>query len=86
MEERELLLRLVYRALIDIRMASADGDARTSWRIANLLHNIPLAMIRGEGRKVLDELTGKAEGLGMSSWMHVALRDIKANEGGGETV
>lgn len=84
MENNELLLRLLYRAFIDIRLASNSGDTRTSGSLSNLLHNIPLAMINSDGNEVLEKLTERAQMLGMSSWLRVALSDIlPANESSG---
>ena len=80
MESNELLLRLIYRAFIDIRLASTSGDTRTISSISNLLHNIPLAMIRNDGDEVLKQLTERSEMLGMSSWLRVSLSDIGPSE------
>lgn len=81
MESGEKLLRLMYRAFVDIRLAAADGDARRAGSISNLVHNIPLAMIRGHADDVLARLTERANSLGMASWLKVAIDDVEASQG-----
>jgi hypothetical protein len=79
-DHNEQLLRLLYRALIDIRSASADGDARACGRFANLVHNIPIAMVQPGGRDILGELIERAEMLGMSSWINAAMSDFRSED------
>lgn len=81
MESRDLLFRLLYRALIDIRMASMDGNVRATGEISNLVHNVPLAMINSDADDVLNKLAERAQVLGMSSWLQTALKDISQNDG-----
>lgn len=81
MESRDLLFRLLYRALIDIRMVSMDGNVRAAGGISNLVHNVPLAMINSDADDALNKLAERAQVLGMSSWLQTALKDISQNDG-----
>lgn len=86
MQNRDILLSLIYRAFLDIRLAAKDGNARVAERLSDLLHSLPLAMIKcGDDRAcdgiVLQDLRKRAEMLGLSQWIETAMDDIHANEG-----
>lgn len=86
MDDRDVLLRLLYRAFLDIRMAARDGNAKVGERLSDLLHTLPLAMLKcGDNRNcdsiVLSELKKRAEMFGLTQWLETALHDIAINDG-----
>lgn len=85
MQDRDILLRLLYRAFLDIRLAARDGNAQVGEKLSNLLHTLPLAMLKcGDDRAcdgvVLRDLRKRAAVLGLSKWLDTALHDIAVNE------
>ncbi|WP_129780724.1 hypothetical protein [Peristeroidobacter soli] len=85
MQDRDILLRLLYRAFLDIRLAARAGNVQVGEALSNLLHTLPLAMLKcGDDRAcdsvVLEDLKKRAEMLGLSKWLDTALRDVAVNE------
>jgi hypothetical protein len=77
MRAEEVLLRLLYRALLDIRMASSSGDTRRAAHIANLMHNVPLAMLSEDKEVVLKQLMERAQLFESLQWVEAALADMR---------
>lgn len=48
MTEKEYILKLMYLAFLDIRVASHAQDSRTCFILSDLFHTIPLQMNRAE--------------------------------------
>jgi len=48
MTEKEYLLKLMYMAFLDIRVASHAQESHTCFVLADLFHTIPLQMNRAE--------------------------------------
>lgn len=48
MTEKEYILRLMYCAFLDIRIASYSQDSHTCFILADIFHNVPLQMNRAE--------------------------------------
>ena len=42
MTDKEYLLKLMYAAFLDIRIASYSQDSRTCFMLSDIFHNIPL--------------------------------------------
>ena len=86
MQDRDTLLKILYRGFLDIRLAARGGNLPAAEKLSNLLHTIPLAIVKcGDDpscdRELLHDLFNRAAVLGMSKWVEVALHDIKMNEG-----
>jgi hypothetical protein len=48
MTEKEYILKLMYAAFLDSRIASYSKDSHTSFVLADIFHNVPLQMNRAE--------------------------------------
>jgi hypothetical protein len=48
MSIKEKILRLLYLALIDIRAAADQGNTKACFVLSDLMHNIPLQILRVE--------------------------------------
>jgi len=72
-----LLYRLLYIALLDLRMEAHDTKNEEAWRVANLFHRIPLQLARvgaGDGSyaDLLAQLREDAQRLGCAAWLERA--------------
>ena len=72
-----LLYRLLYIALIDLRMEAHDTKNEEAWRVAHLFHRIPLQLARvgaGDGSyaDLLAQLREDAQQLGCAAWLEHA--------------
>jgi hypothetical protein len=82
--ENELLVyKILARGLLDIRIASHEGNSRVAFEIADLLHNVPrqLERVRKEGAdcvEILDWIRMRAEQKGIIKWLDNALSSDKA--------
>jgi hypothetical protein len=79
----ELLNRLLYRALIEIRDQGREGGSKAVFHLADLFHTIPLQLDRVlEGQatyeEVLQALEAKAAEKGMERWLHAAVSEIES--------
>ncbi len=69
--------RLLYIALIDLRMEAHDTKNEEAWRVAHLFHRIPLQLARvgaGDGSytDLLAQLQGDAQRLNCAAWLERA--------------
>lgn len=48
MADKEFILKLMYVAFIDIRIASQARDSHTCFALADIFHNVPLQMIKAD--------------------------------------
>ena len=69
--------RLLYIALIDLRMEAHDTKNEEAWRVAHLFHRIPLQLARvgaGDGSytDLLAQLREDARRLGCAAWLERA--------------
>ena len=72
-----LLYRLLYIALIDLRMEAHDTQNEEAWRVAHLFHTIPLRLARvadGDGSytDLLAQPREDAQRLGCVAWLERA--------------
>ncbi len=57
MTEKERILKLLYAALLDIRVAAYSQDSRTCFVLADIFHNVPLQLNRADkGEKSYAEI------------------------------
>ena len=87
MDDLELVHRLLYYALIDIRDASRESNDKVSYHLADLFHNIPLQMgdaaIGGRTHSdVLESLRKRAEEKDCGRWLSDRLQQIHSRDAG----
>ena len=67
--EKDLLLYVLYNALLLIRARSSDTDS-INFDISNLLHNVPLQWMAGESDKeIYQKLLLNAKGAFIEQWL-----------------
>lgn len=81
MADKEYILKLLYRAFLDIRIASYSKDSHTSFVLADIFHNVPLQMNQAEkGEKSYADIViwiqKKCEERNCTSWLDNANADI----------
>jgi hypothetical protein len=77
-EPRERIYRLLYLALVDMRVEAYEAQNSTLFHLADLFHNIPLQMERvanGEGTysEILSSLQTRAAEKGCLDWLSKAM-------------
>ncbi|NJL33331.1 MAG: hypothetical protein HC893_05065 [Chloroflexaceae bacterium] len=79
MQSRELLHRLIYRALIEIREEAYRIQNKKLFHISDLIHNLPLQLERGIENKSYDEILStlqvRATEKGSEIWLENAIKD-----------
>ena len=78
---KRVLYRLLFDALIEVRLLGYENDNRAVFVLADLLHNLPLQfdrLDRGEipVEDVMHELEARAHRLGVERWLHGRLGEI----------
>ena len=81
MNSETLVFKLLARALLDIRIASLEGNSKMAFEIADVFHNVPYQIERIQGgngsyQEVVDWLEMRCEQKGMKSWLQNAIADI----------
>lgn len=81
MTEKEYILKLVYMALLDIRVASHAQDSHTCFILSDLFHTIPLQMNRAEKGEIsyadiVTWIQKKCEERKCLSWLETATANI----------
>jgi len=81
MTEKEYIYKLMYRAFLDIRVASHSQDSQTCFVLADVFHNVPLQMIQADkGKKsyadIVTSIQQKCEARKCTSWLENATTDI----------
>ena len=81
MTEKEHILKLMYRAFLDIRIASDSQDSHTCFVLSDIFHNIPLQINQADkGEKsyadIVTWIQEKCEERNCKSWLDNATTDI----------
>jgi len=77
--EKNLLLYIIYEALLLIRSRSSSNSDDISFELANLLHNVPLQLMAGESNEdVYKKFLHHAKGEFMERWIKM-VQDKFAN-------
>ncbi|MCX7257016.1 MAG: hypothetical protein NTZ64_09830 [Polaromonas sp.] len=81
MNKETLVLKLVAYALLEIRIASHEGNSRLAFEIADVFHNVPYQIERikiGDGnyQEIINWLEMRCEQKGMTSWLKNAIAGI----------
>jgi hypothetical protein len=76
------ILKLIARALIEVRSFASEGDNNACYALADLFHNIPyqLQVARDEGggfEKIIDWIRMRSEQKKMKDWFESALKDCE---------
>ena len=80
MREKELIYKLIYQVLIEIREEATLRDNKKILCLSDLMHNIPLRLLKAENGNdyegLLKDVTERAESIGMASWLKNALSQL----------
>ncbi len=81
MTEKEYILKLMYAAFLDIRIASYSKDSHTSFVLADIFHNVPLQINLADKGKmsyadIVAWIQAKCEQRNAQSWLDNATANI----------
>ncbi len=81
MKIKELILRLLYLAFLDIRAASHEGNMKKCLVLSDLMHNIPLQLFRvekenGDYQEILDWIYMRCKQMKCEFWLDNALSQL----------
>jgi hypothetical protein len=81
MTEKEYILELMYRAFLDIRIASYSKDSHTCFVLSDVFHNVPAQLIQADKGKgsyadIITWIQEKCEASKCTSWLENATNDI----------
>jgi hypothetical protein len=87
MRRQEIVLRIIYLALIEIREATLPGSVlddvvrKKVFYLSDLVHNAPVALLAdeqrgGDGSAVLDVIRKRARDHGVGLWLDNAIAQI----------
>jgi hypothetical protein len=79
--EKEYILKLMYAAFLDMRIASYSQDSHTCFVLSDIFHNVPLQMNQAEkgAMSYADIVLGiqeKCEERKCTSWLENAITNI----------
>lgn len=82
MTKKEYLFELLYRAFLDIRIASYAKDSHTCFVLSDIFHNIPLQMNRTDKGEVsyaeiIADIKKRCGRRRCTSWLDTATSDIE---------
>jgi hypothetical protein len=77
-----VVMRILARALLDIRIASHDKNSKISFAIADFVHSIPrqveVVMEKGGGYDdIMESLVERAKIKNMTSWLNHVINEIE---------
>ena len=86
MTEKEYLFELLFRAFLDIRVASYAKDSHTCFILADVFHNVPLQMNRADKDEkdyadIVADIKERCERRQCISWLDTATADIAKRHG-----
>ena len=81
MTEKEYIFKLMYRAFLDIRVASYSQDNHTCFVLSDAFHNVPLQMNKADKGEtsyagIVTWIQQKCEARNCTSWLDTATADI----------
>ncbi len=81
MADKEFILKLMYRVLLDIRVASHAQDSHTCFVLSDIFHNVPLQIHRADKGEmgyadIIAWIKKKCEERKCTSWLENATTDI----------
>ncbi len=77
-ETRVLLYKLIYQVLIEIREEATYINNNKIGKLSNLMHNIPLQLLKPEcdHKELLEELKAQANSIGAGRWFENAIKQL----------
>lgn len=86
MTNKEYLFELLFRAFLDIRVASYARDNHNCFVLADVFHNVPLQMnIADKGEmsyaEIIEDIKRRCERRQCISWLDTATSDIARRHG-----
>jgi hypothetical protein len=80
--EKELVCKLLHRALVEIRDRGRESEDKTVFHLANLFHNTPMQLLRASDGAATDEsllnaLRENAARAGCSEWLEARLNELE---------
>jgi hypothetical protein len=81
MTDKEYILKLMYRAFLDIRIASYSQDSHTCFVLSDIFHNVPLQINQADKGKmsyadIVTWIQEKCEERNCKSWLDNATANI----------
>jgi hypothetical protein len=81
MTDKEYIFKLMYRAFLDIRVASYSQESHTCFVLSDIFHNIPLQMNQADKGEmsyadIITWIQEKCEERKCKSWLDNATADI----------
>lgn len=81
MTDKETILELMYRAFLDIRIASYSQDSRTCFMLSDIFHNVPSQINQADKGKmsyadIITYIQKKCEERKCKFWFDNAMADI----------
>lgn len=81
MNKKEKILRLLYFALLDIRAASNEDNTKVCYILSDLMHNIPLQILRvedekGDYQEILNWIRMRCKQMKCESWLDNVLAQL----------
>lgn len=82
MTEKEYLSELLFRAFLDIRIASYAKDSHTCFVLADVFHNVPLQVNRADKgeisyAEIIADIKKRCERRQCTPWLDTATSDIE---------
>jgi hypothetical protein len=78
--KKELLYKLLYQIMIEIREEAYLKENKKIHCLSDLVHNIPLILLKTENENdydtILKKINDKAESLGIQNWLKNALNQL----------
>jgi transcriptional regulator len=73
MNSKEKLYRVIYLALLEIRADANISSDKKTFEISNLIHNLPLKLLKSDGENydeiLSDLIESGSNNKGLSSWL-----------------
>ncbi|MEO5979519.1 MAG: hypothetical protein ABIQ21_20290 [Chryseolinea sp.] len=79
--EKELLFKLVFQALVDIREEATPIENKKIAFLSDLVHNVPLKLLKADDSSktyssILEELRRRATRGGLENWLENAISQL----------
>ena len=78
--KKEQLYKLIYQVLIEVREEATLINNKKILRLSDLVHNIPLQLLKAEKEhdyvEIFKKIGDQAESRGMQSWLKNALSQL----------
>lgn len=83
--EKEKVLKLMAKALLEIRVEANEIDNQKIFKLADLFHNLPYILNEnisenGNFLKIMDQLQSRAKIKGLMHWVKNSCQELEKNE------